>query len=175
MFWRLHVAIASFAFVLALLSLSHTRGSRTSAASTLMNDALNAPRDLHSIQYAAWICENTIALPANKSNMEVISQAIEAIGKSKYREKKHPNFTAFLWLNRQCEFARLSKIETNHLFFLNGTYNEVREPEKQLPKFIPCKECLEGWRWQEKDGKCTGRVEQCECRRQWVAAAKVAK
>jgi hypothetical protein len=138
--------------------------------------AKDAPRDLHSIQYAAWICENTLSMPATKSNMEVISQAIEAVAKSKFRDEKRwkkPIYTAFLWLNRQSEKAKEARIPTNHLFFLNGDYNEVPDPEpKPLPEFKPCGKCSFGWIYTFKEGKSVGTVRACECRKAWVASAK---
>lgn len=123
------------------------------------------PRDLHSLQYAAWLCENTLGVPAVESNLKVMSQAIESISKAKFRDKPRPAFTAFLWLERQCVWAKLAAIPTNHLFFLNGDYNEVPEPEKKLPEFVPCKDCSGGWKTIEKDGK--KRVTRCECWRLW--------
>ena len=142
-----------------------------------MSAAAQAPRDMHATQYAAWLCENRLAMPANQANIRVIADSIDAIAKSKFREEKwkHPVFTAFIWLDKRCEFAQMAKTPINHLFFLNAGYLDVAEPEKVLPPFEPCGKCNFGWIYQHKDGKCTGRVEQCECRRQWVAAAKVAK
>jgi hypothetical protein len=129
-----------------------------------------APKDLHAMQYAAWLCENTLATPAVKSNLEVIGQAIEAIAKSKFKDAKwkHPVYTAFLWLNRKVEHAQLARIKTDHLFFLNGDYNTVPEPKPpELPEFIPCKECSFGWKDVLKDGRKVG-VASCECRKKWV-------
>jgi hypothetical protein len=136
--------------------------------------AQSAPRDLHSIQYAAWLCENAIGMPANKSNMQIIADAIDSIAKSKFREAKwkRPIFTAFLWLEKRIEYAKLAKIPTNHLFFLNGDYLIVPDPEPKIKPFRACRECNEGWKYELKDGQSTGRVEACECRMKWIAEAK---
>jgi hypothetical protein len=140
----------------------------------MKDKAENAPRDLASLQYASWICENTIGMPANKSNLPVIADAIDAIAKSKFHDEKwkHPRFTAFVWLIRKCEHAKLAKIPTNHLFFLNGDYLLVPDPERKIPEFVPCRNCLSGWRYQMKEGKSTGRVEPCECRTNWTREAR---
>lgn len=130
----------------------------------------SVPRDLGVMQYAAWLAENCLALPANRSNMEVISQALEAISKAKFRDKPRPAFTAFLWLERQCEFAKQRAIPLNHLFFLNGEYNEIDRPEKPLPEFKGCEKCVNGWVTVESNlGK---KVKRCECWESWRASVK---
>ena len=133
--------------------------------------AQDAPRDLHELQYAAWICENRLGVPAVKSNLEVIAQAIAAISKAKFRDKPRPIFTSFLWLERQCEFAQAGGTKINHLFFLNGDYNEVNPPEKKLEEFVPCDKCSCGFVTVLKDGQKIG-VTQCDCRKQWIERVK---
>ncbi len=137
-------------------------------------NAKDAPRDLHSIQYATFLCENSIGMPASKSNLQIISDSIDSIAKARFRDPKwkHPVFTAFVWLDKKIEHARLSKIPTNHLFFLNGDYLTVPDPEPKLSPFRACDKCNEGWKYQMKDGVSTGRVIPCECRLQWIAEAK---
>ena len=134
------------------------------------SNAQNAPRDAHPLLYATWLCENRIATPATQSNLAVISDSISAIAKSKFKDDKwkHPLFTAFVWLDKQIEYAQMSRIPVNHLFFLNGEYNQVNKPETRLSPFVACTRCNEGWRYQMKDGVSTGRVEPCECRQKWI-------
>jgi hypothetical protein len=138
--------------------------------SGLVSRPQDAPKDLTALSYAAWICENSLAIPAAKSNLEVISQAIEAVALTRYKDDrwKHKHFTAFIWLERQVRFARQAGTQCNHLFFLNGDYNEVPEPKIECPQFVPCQECNFGWKYQMRDGKSTGRVVACECRTKWV-------
>lgn len=132
--------------------------------------ATEAPRDLHSLEYARFICEETLGVPPAKSNLEVISQAIEALSKAKFRDRPHPVFTAFLWLERQTKFAVMEGRKANHLFFLNGEYNDVAEPKKELPEFIPCDKCSFGWINVAPEGK-DKKLVRCECFNVWKRQA----
>jgi hypothetical protein len=131
--------------------------------------AKEAPKDLLALQYAAWVCENACAMPATKSNTVVVSEAIRSIARSKFRAEKwqHPDYTAFLWLVRKIDFAQMEKRAINHLFFLNGEYNDVSEPDKKLPEFEACPSCVNGWLTVEHADK--RRVRRCDCWMKWRA------
>lgn len=139
--------------------------------------AQDSPKDMPAIQYAGWLLENRLAIPKSKSLLEIIELAIKSIAASKFREEKwkHPEFTAFVWLDRQCGFAQERGIKINSLFFMNGDYNDVEPAQKKLAPFIPCDQCSFGWVPQMKDGQSTGRVVACECRKRWCEEAKVQK
>jgi hypothetical protein len=135
--------------------------------------AKQADRNWHSLQYSAWICENCCAMPANKSNTIVVSEAIVSISKTRYRDDKwkHKEYSAFLWLVQQIEHAQMRRTPINHLFFLNGDYNSIDPPEKKLEEFVPCGSCNFGWINVEVEGK-DRRVTQCDCRKQWIERVK---
>jgi hypothetical protein len=130
--------------------------------------AIDSPRDMPPIQYAGWLCENRLAIPKSKSLLEIIELAIKSIAASKYRDEKwkHPEFSAFCWLDKQCEIAKIRGEKINQLWFMNGSYNEVEPLERKLPPFIPCKECDFGWK------RVVGGVISCECRKAWIESAR---
>jgi hypothetical protein len=136
--------------------------------------AQDAPRELPAIQYAGWLCENRIGKPKSKSLLEIIELAIKAVASAKYRDDKwkNPVFSAFCWLDRQCEYAMMAGEKINHLWFMNGAYDDVDAPEKKLPPLITCGTCTEGFVPQMKDGKATGRYEPCACRKSWIAEGR---
>lgn len=136
--------------------------------------AQDSPKDQPAINYAKWLCENRIGMPGSPSNLSIIELAIKSIASSRYRDEKwkHPEYSAFCWLDQQCGYAQARNLKLNHLFFMNGDYNEVPEPERKIAPLVPCKSCCEGWKPEEKDGKLTGRVKPCECRIKWCAEVK---
>lgn len=150
-------------------------------STTKAERAQDAPKGLHAVQYAAWLAENRLALPANQSNLAVIGDAIASISMTKFRDAKwkNPVFTAFVWLDRQCEFAKMAGIPTNHLFFLNGGYNEVPEANPKLLPFVQCGKdgCTDGWKYKNevRYGRPTAHVVSCECRLKYIAEAKKRK
>jgi hypothetical protein len=121
------------------------------------------PRDLAVMQYAAWLCENCLGLPAARSNLEVVSQAIEAISKAKFNTWRRPIFTSFIWLERQCELAKKAGIVTNHLFFLNGEYLNVSSSSGEKLYPMPSKEELAA------HAKWMKTKEYEEIRKTWLA------
>ena len=134
--------------------------------------AKNSPKDMPAIQYAGWLCENRLGIPKTPNLLSVIELSIKAIARSKFRDEKwkHPEFTAFVWLDRKCEYAALAGIKMNAFFFMNGDYNEVGEPEKKITEFKPCGQCEWGWKYVDKR-----KVVPCECRLSWVRENRVTR
>lgn len=140
----------------------------------LKERAQDSPKDMPAINFAKWLCENRIGMPGSPANLSIIELAIKSIASSRYREEKwkYPEYSAFCWLDQQCGYAQARNLKLNHLFFMNGDYNEVGAPEKKIPPLIPCSRCCEGWVPQMKDDKPTGRVVSCTCRLEWKAENK---
>jgi hypothetical protein len=133
--------------------------------------AQDSPKSMPAIQYAGWLCENRLAIPKSKPLLEILELAIKAIASTRYRDEKwkHPEFSAFCWLDQQCQFAQDRGVKLNHLFFMNGDYNEIEPPKIQLLPFVQCGKdgCVEGFK---PDGK--GKWTDCACRRAWIEESK---
>jgi len=104
----------------------------------------DVPSGLAPMQYAAWMCENTLGIPA-KGNVQVIAESIEAISKNKlFRGREEAIRDAFFWLNRRAEVAKSQGERINNLWFMQGSYWEVEKPVPE-PKRIRYERHGEGY------------------------------
>lgn len=111
--------------------------------------------------------------PNVPSNVSLVLEAVTAIAKGKLcRDRPHPHFAAYVWLDRQIGWAQKQNLEIDGFFFREGKYTSVPrlKDEVKIPMFTACKECNFGWKYQMKDGKSTGRVVPCDCRTSWIEA-----
>jgi hypothetical protein len=94
--------------------------------------------------------------PQVPSNINLIMEAITAISKGKLcKSRPHPAFSAYLWLDRQIEFARQQGITIDGFFFRDGGYTRVNAPPEEPKNEYkpPTKEelaALEVWKRSEE-------------------------
>lgn len=90
------------------------------------------PDGLHSLQLARGLCENTLGLPAIKSNLELVSACIEAVGKKMFKGRADELKVATYWLSRRLEEAQAQGQKITTHFLRNGEYWGV-EKSKSMP------------------------------------------
>jgi hypothetical protein len=100
----------------------------------MTTDLLNPPSDLHPLQYGRVILEEVLGWPAAKGNLELISDCIVALQKSR-------NLTAvraYRYLLRAIGLAKEQGFPCDRFFFLEGRYTEMRPTKEEgLPFYKP--------------------------------------
>lgn len=88
----------------------------------MKTDLQNPPEGMHPLQLARAIVEEALGWPAQKSNLELIADCIQAL------EKSHRLTTerAYKYLLRAVGIAREQGIFPDRFFFLEGKYTEMR-------------------------------------------------
>jgi hypothetical protein len=80
------------------------------------------PDGLHSMQYAAHLCENMLGWPANKSNLELVSSCIDAIAKKFRRTPRR----AFHFLQVKVKLAEEQGETVDSFWFREGKYMLIK-------------------------------------------------
>lgn len=86
------------------------------------------PDGLHSLQYAANVCEETLGFPSLKANLELIAACIEAVGKKLFRGRPDELKVATYWLRRRLETAQSNGEKITTHWLRNGEYWGVDKP-----------------------------------------------
>lgn len=92
------------------------------------------PEGLHSLQYAAKICEETLGLPAIKANLELVAACIEAVAKKLFRGRPDELKVSTYWLTRRIETAQSQGEKITTHWLRNGEYWNVDRPSKMPGK-----------------------------------------
>jgi hypothetical protein len=89
-------------------------------------DLQDPPEGLHPLQYARAIVEEALGWPAQKTNLELVGDCIQAL------EKSHRLTTvrAYKYLLRAIGLAKEQGVAVDRFFFLEGGYTNIRRQKE---------------------------------------------
>ena len=130
----------------------------------------DVPNGLSSLEYAKGILHEILESPADKSNLLLIAECIDAISIRRFRGREDAKRLACFWLSRRVEAAVESGAQVNGMWFRNAEYRFVEKPGNGALSAPYCGKCESGYIVKEVASKYDASKKErrafvCDCRR----------